>query len=68
MSRPCMYPWESWLSSDKTTLTAKDYNCSQRSMCVLIRMRSAKMGKKHSVYPRKNGTIIIVPRLKAKNK
>jgi len=68
MSRPCIYPWESWLASEKTTLTSDDYNCTQRSMCVLIRMRAAKLKKKYSVYPKKNGNIIIVPRPKAKFK
>jgi len=31
-------------------------------------MRAAKLKKKYSVYPKKNGNIIIVPRPKAKFK
>ena len=59
--RPHVHPWDTWFSKKETTLVkGQDYECTQRSMCVLIRITASKRNLKIGVYPKKDDSIHIV--------
>lgn len=58
-----LYPWSKWLMGRPTTLRkGVDYHCKQSSMCVQVRVASARMNLRVSVYPKADGSILLVPR------
>jgi hypothetical protein len=66
--RPAYYPWSNWLNrKKKLTIREDQYHASQKSMCVMIRTQARLHGVKVGVLPKKDGSIVIVPKSSIEN-
>lgn len=60
---PKGYPWKKWFNrSKKLILKSEDYTATQKSMCVMVRIQARLHGVKVGVFPKKDGSIEIVPK------
>jgi hypothetical protein len=63
LGRKATYPWDRWLNRKKSiVIQPEQYSATIKSMCVMIRQQSRLRNVSVSVFPRKDGSIRIVPK------